>query len=371
MNEFSASLDDTVFQRRAIEAAIRIGLVILLVVWCFNIVKPFVLLVLWGAIIAVAVYPLFAKLQSVLGGRKKLAATLMVLIALAMLITPTIMLSESVIENSESLAKRMQEGTFTIPPPAEKVRSWPLVGEKLYDTWSLASTNLGGALNAFGPHLTALANKAVKKSLSAAARVGVVVLQFILSVIIAGALLVYAESSGRVVERVTARLMGEQGGKNMAYMAGATIRSVAQGVLGVAVIQAVLAGIGLFVMGVPYAGIWTLLVLVLAIVQLPTIFVLGPIMVYVFSVASTVPAVIFVIWTLLVGLSDSFLKPLLLGRGLDIPMPVILLGAIGGMLLSGIIGLFVGAVVLAVGHTLFMLWLNEGMERTPEAGGAT
>jgi predicted PurR-regulated permease PerM len=368
MNESSASRDDRIFQRNAIEAAIRIGLVMLLVVWCFNIVKPFALLLLWGAIIAVAVYPLFMKFQSLLGGRQKLAATLMVLSALAMLITPTIMLSESVIDNSETLAKRMQEGTFTIPPPADKVRSWPLVGEKLYEIWSLAYSNLGDVLDTFGPHLRALANKAMKKSLSAAARAGVVILQFIISIFVAGALLVYAQSSSHAVERVTVRLMGEQGGKNIADMAGATIRSVAQGVLGVAVIQAVLAGIGLFVMGVPYAGLWTLLVLVLAIIQLPIIIVLGPIIVYVFSVTGTLPAVIFLIWNLLVGVSDSFLKPLLLGRGLAIPMPVILLGAIGGMLLSGIIGLFVGAVVLAVGYTLFMLWLNEEVEPVEQAG---
>jgi len=187
-------------------------------------------------------------------------------------------------------------------------------------------------------------------------------LKFIVSIIIAGMLLVYANSGTGAVERVSERLMGEQLGKKFAGMAGATIRSVAQGVLGVAIIQAVLAGIGLLVMGVPYAGIWTLLVLLLAIIQLPTLIILGPIIVYVFTITTTVPAVIFMIWSLLVGASDSFLKPLLLGRGLDIPMLVILLGAIGGMILSGIIGLFVGAVVLAVGYKLFMVWMNEGME---------
>ena len=120
--------------------------------------------------------------------------------------------------------------------------------------------------------------------------------------------------------------------------------------------------IGLFVMGVPYAGLWTLLVLLLAIIQLPSLIILGPIIIYVFSVAATVPAVLFMIWSLLVGLSDNILKPLLLGRGLDIPMLVILLGAIGGMILSGIIGLFVGAVVLALGYRLFIAWLAQGAE---------
>jgi len=169
-------------------------------------------------------------------------------------------------------------------------------------------------------------------------------------------LLVYAKSGAGAVDKVSERLMGAQLGKKFAGMAGATIRSVAQGVLGVAVIQAVLAGIGLLAIGVPYTGLWTLLVLVLAIIQLPTIIILGPIIIYVFTITSTVPAVIFMIWSLLVGASDSFLKPLLLGRGLDIPMLVILLGAIGGMILSGFIGLFVGAVVLAVGLAINCLW---------------
>ena len=358
MSDSFASTDDKLFHRRAIEAAIRIGLVFLLVLWCFYIVRPFILLILWGAIIAVAVYPLFEKLQAMLGGREKLAATLMTLIALAMLVIPTVMLSGSAIENSQTLAEQMEAGTLSIPPPSDKVESWPLVGEKLHRAWSLASNNLSAALSKYKDQLTEFA----KFVLSVAAGAGAVVLKFIVSIIIAGMLLVYAKSGTGAVERVSQRLMGEQLGQKFAGMAGATIRSVAQGVLGVAIIQAVLAGIGLLVMGVPYAGIWTLLVLLLAIIQVPTIIILGPIIVYVFTITTTVPAVIFMIWSLLVGASDSFLKPLLLGRGLDIPMLVILLGAIGGMILSGIIGLFVGAVVLAVGYKLFMVWMNEGME---------
>jgi predicted PurR-regulated permease PerM len=222
----------------------------------------------------------------------------------------------------------------------------------------MASTNMGEALANYRPQLAELG----KKALSAAAGAGITVLQFIISIIIAGVLLVYATSGSHAVGAVAVRLMGAESGREFTEMAGATIRSVAQGVLGIAVIQAILAGIGLFVMGVPYAGLWSLLVLLLAIIQLPTILVLGPIIVYVFSVAATVPAVLFMIWSLLVGLSDNILKPLLLGRGLDIPMLVILLGAIGGMLLSGIIGLFVGAVVLALGYRLFIAWLAQGAE---------
>jgi predicted PurR-regulated permease PerM len=348
------------------EAAIRIGLVLLLVLWCFNIVRPFIMPVLWGSIIAVAIYPLFVKFGSVLGGRRKTAATLLTLFALALLITPTVILTDSAIENSQHIAKRLREGTLGIPPPPEMVQSLPLVGKTLYSTWDLAATNLGEVFGKYREQLTGLG----KWLLSAAAGAGMTVLQFVISIIIAGVLLVYARSSCQGVEMVAARLMGSENGREFVEMAGATIRSVAQGVLGVAVIQSILAGIGLLVAGVPYAGIWTLLVLLLAILQLSSILVLGPIIIYVFSVEATLPAVLFMIWSLMVGFSDSILTPLLLGRGMNIPMLVILLGAIGGMIFSGLVGLFVGAVVLAVGYRLFTTWLGPGPVVKPDTDEA-
>ena len=363
MGEILKSLENKGYQTRALEAAIRIGLLALLVVWCFNIVKPFILPVLWGAIFAVALYPLFMKLQALLGGREKLTAVLMTLVALALLITPTVILSGSMVENAQLISKRIEDGTLTIPPPSEKVKDWPLVGKRLDHSWRLASNNLDDALENFEPQLRA----AGKALLSFAAGAGMEILQFIVSIIIAGTLMVYARSGTRAMETIASRLMGEADGKDIVNLTGATIRSVAQGVLGVALIQSILAGIGLMLMGVPMTGLWSFAVLLLAIVQLPTILVLGPIIIYVFSVAETVPAIVFMIWSILVGVSDTFLKPLFLGRGMDIPMLVILLGAIGGMILSGIIGLFVGAVVLAVGYRLFMAWLNQDQTATDDA----
>ncbi len=119
------------------------------------------------------------------------------------------------------------------------------------------------------------------------------------------------------------------------------------------------AGIGLVAVEVPAAGLWALLVLLLAVIQLPPLLVLGPIIFYVFSIAETTPAVLFMIWSILVSVSDTFLKPLFLGRGVEVPMLVILLGAIGGMMLSGLIGLFVGSVVLSLGNKVFQAWLNN------------
>jgi predicted PurR-regulated permease PerM len=358
--------EDKRFQERALEAAIRISLLALLVIWCFNIVRPFIMPILWGAIMAVAIYPMFLKAQVRLGGREKLTATLITLIALAILIIPAVMLSESLIDGSQQLAAEYDAGTLTVPPPSESVKDWPLVGEKLHSVWSLASNNLEGALIKFKPQVEAFG----KWFLSSAAGVGAGVLMFVISIIIAGVFLVFARSGSHALETVIGRVLGETDGKEFVDIAGATIRSVAQGVLGVALIQTILGGVGLLAIGVPYAGVWALLILLLAIIQLPPLLILGPIIVYVFSVESTMPAVIFMIWSLMVSASDAFLKPLFLGRGMDIPMPVILLGAIGGMILSGIVGLFVGAVVLAVGYTLFVAWLDQDEQDSNEQTSA-
>ena len=348
------------FQASILETFIQISLLVLLVLWCFNIVKPFLLPLLWAAIFTVALHPLFMKLQAVLGGREKLTATLITLVSLAILITPTFLLSSSLIEGSITLSKQIEAETMTIPPPPEHVKEWPLLGKPVYRTWSLASNNLGDTLKNFKPELEA----AGRKLLSITAGVSAGILMFFLAIIVAGVLMVYARSARKALDSIANRLTGGNTGGEIVDMAGATIRSVAQGVLGVALIQSILAGIGFMLIGVPYAGLWALLVLLLAIVQLPTVLIMGPIIVYVFTVTDTVPAVTFTIWSLLVGVSDTFLKPLFLGRGMDIPMPVILLGAIGGMILSGIIGLFVGAVVLAVGYRLFIAWLAQSPAST-------
>ncbi len=151
----------------------------------------------------------------------------------------------------------------------------------------------------------------------------------------------------------------------MTDLAVETIRSVAKGVLGVAIIQALLSAVGLVVMHIPAAGIWTFAVLMLAIMQLPPIIILGPIAVWVFSIADPVPATIFAVYALFVSVSDSFLKPMFLGRGMETPMLVILLGAIGGMILGGIVGLFIGAIVLALGYEILVAWMKTDELNNP------
>jgi predicted PurR-regulated permease PerM len=340
--------------QQAVEAAIRLGTIALIVYLCFLIFEPFMLPVAWAIIIAVAVYPLHLRLVAVLGGRSRLALAAFTLVGVAVLIVPTAMLTASVVEGVQAAHEAYESGGFEVPPPPPEVAELPIVGERLSALWAQASSNLTDTLAQYGSEILGFLGSLV----GAAAGVGATVLQFLVSILIAAVLMANAEGGERLALALGRRLAGEQGAE-FAVLATATTRSVAQGVLGVAFIQAVLGGMGMLAVGVPAAGLWGLLVLVLAVVQLPPLLVLGPVAVYVFTASETVPAVLFGIWAVVVSASDTFLKPLLLGRGLDVPMLVILVGAIGGMILAGLIGLFVGAVTLALAYRIFMAWLGE------------
>ncbi len=352
--EQSVTEEDRVFVRRAVEAAIRIGIAAGLVWWCFRIVSPFVAPVLWAVIFAVALFPIFRWLKSKLGERGCLAATVLTLGTLALLIVPIVMLSTSMIGSAQHLTRGFEDGTLAVPPPPEGVAEWPVVGEKLSIAWGQASDNLQQFLVKYRDQLQPVGAWVV----SQAAGAGAAALLFFLAIIIAGLLMAKADAMVSATTAVATRLAGEDGAA-MVKTAGATIRSVVQGVLGVAVIQSLAAGIGMLVVGVPGAGLWAGLVLILAVIQLPPILVMGPVIFYVFTTASTVTAVLFLIFGLLVSVSDAFLKPLLLGRGVDVPMPVILIGALGGMMSAGIVGLFIGAVVLALGYQLTIAWVQR------------
>jgi predicted PurR-regulated permease PerM len=360
MNAADTATADRNFQKNAMASFIQIAAVVILVILCFRIVAPFLSIVAWGAIIAVALYPLHVKLADALGGREKLSSVVFVLLGLAILLVPSYIMMDSSIAALRTVGTQLNEGAVRITPPNESVAEWPLIGDKVYEIWSGAASNLEGTLNKFEDQLRSLGGWVI----GFAGGMAVGILQFVLSVIIAGVLLVNAEGGYRVSQTFASSLVGDRG-KGLTDLAVETIRSVAKGVLGVAIIQALASAVGLVIMGIPAAGIWTFAILMLAIMQLPPVIVLGPIAIWVFSVADTVPATIFLIFALVVSGSDSFLKPLFLGRGMEIPMLVILLGAIGGMILSGIIGLFIGAIVLALGYQILMAWMDTDELNNP------
>jgi len=338
---------------QAIEIAIRLGLIFLILAWCLQILTPFMSIVLWAAIIAVALHVPFLKLVEKLGGRKKLAVSVVVVIGITIIVVPVISLSSSMIDGATKLGTHISEGSVHIPAPPDYVQEWPIVGEKTYSFWLEASQDFKAVLEKYPHQLAAFG----KKILSAAAGVGLGVLQFVISFLIAAVFLLNAEGAHTSLHRLANRLSANQG-EALLDMSVSTIRSVAVGVIGIAFIQAVLGGLGMMFVGVPAAGLLALFILVLAIAQLPPLLVLGPVAFYVFSAESTTVASIFLVWSILVSFSDAVLKPLFLGRGVDVPMLVILLGAIGGMITSGIVGLFVGAIVLALGYKLFGAWVQ-------------
>jgi predicted PurR-regulated permease PerM len=358
---FPEPLSDKIFVRRAVEAAIRIGLVALLVAWCFQIVRPFIVPVVWGIIIAVAAHPSYRRLESILGGRRTIAATLFTLLMLILLIGPTVMLAGTLVEGAQGLAADLTDGTLSIPAPPESIGSWPIIGEPLERFWRLALVNLGAALGEIRPQIAAFG----RWLLATVAELGLGILQFVIAIIIAGVLLPNAQGGGDAARAIASRLAGERG-RDYAELGQATVRSVARGILGVALIQSLLAGLGFLAVGVPGAGFLALVCLLLAVVQIgPAVVLLGTV-IYVFSTADTSTAVIFSIWSIFVALIDNALKPILLGRGVRVPMVVIFVGATGGLLASGIIGLFVGSVVLALSFTLFNAWLKEPPQPSEE-----
>jgi predicted PurR-regulated permease PerM len=343
------------FVSNALEASIRIGLLVLLAAWCFEIVRPFVIPFAWGIIIAVGTHPLFLLLERRLGNRRKLAATLIVVLGLIILVIPAVMLSDTLVSTAHGLAAGLKEGTIVIPPPPQSVKTWPLVGSSLDAFWSQASTNLESALTRLAPHLKVVGSWL----LSRAAGAGWGLLQFVIAIVIAGALLVHAETGRKAAYAIAVRLAGGKG-KEFTDLAEATVRSVTRGILGVALIQSILIGLGFVVVGVPGAGLWALLCLILSVVQIGAFPVVVPVIIYVFTTTDTSVAIVFLIWNLFAGSIDNILKPLLLGRGVEVPMVVIFVGAIGGFISSGIIGLFVGAVLLVLGYRLFLAWLKSG-----------
>lgn len=352
------SVQDKDFTHKGIDLAIKLGAIALVLITCQKILSPFILPIAWGGIIAIALYPFFKIFSRFLGDRHKLAATIIVIIGVSLVIIPTVKFSTSAAQTTQVFVESLKDGSLEIPAPNISIKEWPLIGQTLYDLWLSASENLESFISTYADEIKTVGSK----MLSAAAGIGGVILQFILSMVIAAIFMVKAEACSNGCQILAQRFMDKKGRK-LIDTSIATIRSVAVGILGIAIIQALLSGLGMLIAGIPAIGIWVIVVLFLAIVQLPPLLILGPIAAYYFSVAEATPAIIFLIWCLLVSSSDAVLKPIFLGRGMDTPMIVILLGAIGGMITAGIIGLFVGAVFLALGYELMNNWLEQNQNQ--------
>jgi len=342
---------------RTVDVAVRLVALGLLGAWCFALLRPFIAIVVWGAILAVALWPIFLALQRLFAGRRTLAAGVLTLAGLALMLGPVALLLANLATSAEALLRALSQGAVEVPPPPAPVATWPWIGPPLDEVWTEASENLEAVLERFAPHLGRLANALV----AIAATAGITLLQFVAAIILAGVLLPNAEAIrpglGRFVERLTPAR-----GKGFVDLAAATVRNIARGVVGVAVLQGLLLGVGFLAAGIPFAGLWTLLSVVLAIVQIgPAVIVLGT-LVYAWTSLDVTTALLFTLWMIPASLVDNVLRPILMAHGLPVPMVVIFAGVIGGTLVHGLVGLFVGPVVLALGWELMRAWVRAEPE---------
>lgn len=337
-----------------IDTALRIGLVAVLVYACARIVLPFAFILMWSAILAVMLYPLHLRLAARLGERG--SALLIGLIGVAVILGPMVIVVTSLATSLYSMISSVQSHDVAMPPPPVWLDGTPLVGKKLTEIWTLVATNLPAALAQYG-HLM---SRPLAWVASFASGLAIGELSLVLSFVIAAVLVVYGEGATEFARRLLERVTGSKArAAQLVTLTAATIRGVALGVIGVALIQSLLLGVGFFAIGLQIAGPLTLVALLLGIMQVPLILLTLPIVGYVFATEATQAAIIFLIWNVIVGLSDNILRPLLLGRGMEVPMPVILIGVIGGMIVDGLLGLFVGPVLLAVSYVLLLEWLRQ------------
>ena len=340
-----------------IDTILRIVVLFLLIAWCIGIILPFIEPVIWGAILAVALYPFFAMVKRWVGNRNMAAGVLLTLLILVLLLLPTAWIIRSLVEGIQTLVIQFRNQTLVIPPPDPSVAGWPLIGKPISEIWLLASQSLESVITTYREPLSKLGISI----LGPLGGFGRSLIMFFVSVIIAGAFLIKADASADFVRKLVHRLAGERSDEIIS-IAGVTIKNVAKGILGVAFFQFVTAGMVFLLAHVPLAGLWAFAVLVLAIVQLPSGIVIIPVIIYLFSVKELLPTILWTIPLLVIGLSDNVLKPLLMGKGSTVPMLVIFLGAIGGFIFSGLIGLFTGAIVLSVGYNLMVHWIGEGQK---------
>ncbi len=348
------SIEDRGYYARGREAFIRISLLAVMGVSCVLLLRPFLNLIICAIIISIGIYPAHRMLTKALRGRTKLSAALCSALLLVALILPSLLLAGTLVSGIQTIIHHVQAGRLNIPPPPPSLEKLPVVGPRLEELWTLSSTDLSESVKRFAPQI----RRGIPALLSVSAGIAGTIVQIFIAIILAGYFLATSEACGRFADRVFARIFTDQG-TEFEDLVSATIRTVANGVLGVAVIQTLLASLGFWLVGLPGLGLWSLLFLIAAVLQVGVL-VLVPAALYAFAAFPMTHAVIFLVWCIFVGLIDNVLKPILLGRSGKVPMPVIFLGVIGGfMAMNSIIGLFVGAIVLSVGYKLFMAWLDS------------
>jgi len=356
-----------------IQLAVRLALLALLVYWSFIVIRPFIPILAWSVVLTVALYPVFSWLSRLFGNRPKLAAAILTILNLGIVIGPATWLGLGAVEEFREFAAQLSAGTLEIPSPPAGVRNWPIIGTQLAALWEQASTNLRALLGEIVPHLKPLAGV----MLSFAGTAGVGTIKFLIAVALTGFLFPAGPRLVAACRRFLSRVVAERS-EDFLALAGATIRSVSQGVIGIAVAQALVIGIIFKVGDVPRAGLLAFVVMILGIVQIGSAVIVIPVLIWVWITKSFAAALLFTVLLLPVSLADNVLKPLVMGRGLTTPALVIFIGVVGGTLAHGIVGLFIGPIILAVAWELLTAWVRDDdarqarsdAEAQPTAGAA-
>jgi predicted PurR-regulated permease PerM len=336
-----------------VEPVLRITALGVLLYACVILLLPFISIIVWSIVLAVALYPAFKWISFWLGGRPRIAAALVTLLGLLLVIGPATWLILGLIESARTIYDHFDLTKFSLPPPPAGVKGWPLVGEQLYQFWDLASTNVTSALAEIAPYL-----KPVGASLlSIAGDAGIGFLKILGAILIAGFMFPAAPALVEAARKIARRLATR--GDALVELTAATIRGVSLGVVGVSALQALLTGPALILAGVPGYTLLTSTVLILGIMQVGPSIVLLPLVIWSWFVMAPAKALLFTCYLVPVSLLDNVLRPLVMARGLVTPMPVILVGVLGGTLSAGITGLFLGPIILAVIWELLLPWLRE------------
>jgi predicted PurR-regulated permease PerM len=337
-----------------IEVTIRLGVLGLLLYLAFTLIQPFITIAIWSIVLTVALYPLYDWMVRHLGGRRRLAAVLLTLISLLIVIGPATWLVLGLIDSVGALSSRLDLSTLMLPRPPETIRSWPLVGEQVYQFWDLASSNLREALGRVAPHLKPVGSAL----LGIATEAGTGAIKFFIAILVAGFLFAPGPALAGTMRNFSRKLAAGRG-EEFVELAGATIRTVSRGVIGISALQAFFAGIGFMAAGIAGASLLTSAVLILGIIQIGPSIIIFPLIIWSWFSMETTAALLFTVYMIPVNLMDNILRPLVMGRGLNTPMLVILIGVIGGVLSYGITGLFLGPIVLAVIWELAVAWIKE------------
>ncbi len=341
-----------------LEVAIKLGMIILLILLCFQIIAPFLLPIIWGIILAIALYPAFAQIAKWMGGHEKIASGLITILTLVLLLGPVGVLAAKLVENLQDLALQLQSGALDLPTPPVSVLDLPFIGEPLYNFWNLGANDLEWALSEQASHL----QDAGGWLLDLATGLGGGFIQFLLAVLIAGLLQPNTASASRAIYAFADKVM-DTNGAYFVELAGATIRNVALGIMGIALVQSLFSGMAFLAVDVPAAGLLAFLILILSAIQVGPLIIVIPVTIYVFWSAELSHAIWFTLWMIPVSFLDTALKPILVSRGLDTPMIIIFIGVIGGTLSFGIVGLFVGPVALGIGYKILVEWTKSDIQK--------